>query len=69
MDIDILYFGNEIFNSDRLTIPHPYIQERRFVLEPLTEILPNFIHPVLNKTNKQLREECKDWSSIKLYEK
>ncbi|MCL6260749.1 2-amino-4-hydroxy-6-hydroxymethyldihydropteridine diphosphokinase [Aquiflexum sp. TKW24L] len=69
MDIDILYFGNEIFNSDRLKIPHPYIQDRRFVLEPLVEILPDLEHPVLIKTNKELLELCLDNSSVKAFTK
>jgi 2-amino-4-hydroxy-6-hydroxymethyldihydropteridine diphosphokinase len=67
MDIDILYFGNEKFQSERLTIPHPFLQERRFVLEPLAEILPDFVHPVLNKTNLELLENCLDKSSVKIY--
>ena len=67
MDIDILYFGNEKFHSERLTIPHPFLQERRFVLEPLSEILPDFVHPVLNKTNLELLENCLDKSSVKIY--
>lgn len=67
MDIDILYFGNEKFQSERLTIPHPFLQERRFVLEPLAEILPDFVHPVLNKTNRELLGNCLDKSSVKIY--
>ena len=69
MDIDILYLGNKIFNSERLTIPHTYIQDRRFVLEPLTEILPDQLHPVLNKTNKELLKICPDKSSVKHFKK
>ena len=69
MDIDILYFGNEKFQSERLTIPHPFLQERRFVLEPLAEILPDFIHPILNKSNRELLENCLDKSSVKIYVK
>lgn len=67
MDIDILYFGNEKFQSERLTIPHPFLQERRFVLEPLAEILPDFVHPILNKANQELLENCLDKSSVKIY--
>jgi 2-amino-4-hydroxy-6-hydroxymethyldihydropteridine diphosphokinase len=66
MDIDILYFGNEKFQSERLTIPHPFLQERRFVLEPLAEILPDFVHPVLNKTNRELLAQCPDNSSVQV---
>jgi 2-amino-4-hydroxy-6-hydroxymethyldihydropteridine diphosphokinase len=64
MDIDILYFGNEIINTDRLNIPHPYIQDRRFVLEPLAEILPDYVHPVLNLTSKELLAQCLDNSTV-----
>ncbi|MCH7396805.1 2-amino-4-hydroxy-6-hydroxymethyldihydropteridine diphosphokinase [Belliella sp. DSM 107340] len=64
MDIDILYFGNEIINKHNLIVPHPYIAERRFVLVPLDEILPNFIHPVFNLTNKQLLDRCTDFCKV-----
>ena len=67
MDIDILYFGNKIFQSKRLNIPHPYIQDRRFVLEPLAEILPDFMHPILNIANRELLENCLDRSIVKIY--
>jgi 2-amino-4-hydroxy-6-hydroxymethyldihydropteridine diphosphokinase len=59
IDIDILFFGNRIINSNNLIIPHPYIQERRFVMQPLAEILPNYVHPVLNKDIKTLLMELK----------
>ncbi|MDP4679349.1 MAG: 2-amino-4-hydroxy-6-hydroxymethyldihydropteridine diphosphokinase [Cyclobacteriaceae bacterium] len=60
IDIDILYFNQEIYYSPELVVPHPEIQNRRFTLEPLVEISPNYIHPVLNKTNKELLGECGD---------
>jgi 2-amino-4-hydroxy-6-hydroxymethyldihydropteridine diphosphokinase len=69
MDIDILYFGDEIFQSKRLTIPHPFLQERRFVLEPLSEILPDFVHPVLKQTNQELLLKCPDNSLVTPYKK
>ncbi|MBK7650939.1 MAG: 2-amino-4-hydroxy-6-hydroxymethyldihydropteridine diphosphokinase [Flammeovirgaceae bacterium] len=56
IDIDLLYVETEIINSAELTLPHPGIAHRRFVLEPLTEIAPNFIHPVLNKNHIKLLE-------------
>lgn len=69
MDIDILYFGNKIINNSDLIIPHPYIQDRRFVLEPLNEIIPDFSHPLLAKKQNELLELCKDFSQVVVFEK
>jgi len=49
MDIDIIFYDNEIIKTDILEIPHPRMHERDFVLNPLSEICPNFVHPVLKK--------------------
>ena len=59
IDIDILFYGNEIFQSDQLTIPHPEIQKRKFVLKSLNEICPDLVHPVLNMKISQIILECK----------
>jgi len=56
IDIDILLFGNSIVEESGLTIPHPAMQERRFVLEPLAEIAPGVIHPELKRTIRELRD-------------
>jgi len=56
IDIDILLFGDEIVNSSELSIPHPAMHERRFVLVPLAEIGPEMRHPVLKKTVRELIE-------------
>jgi 2-amino-4-hydroxy-6-hydroxymethyldihydropteridine diphosphokinase len=56
IDIDILLFGNSIVETRGLTIPHPALHERRFVLEPLTEIAPEVWHPVLKKTVREMRD-------------
>lgn len=65
IDIDILFIEDEVINTDTLKVPHPFIQERRFTLEPLTEILPNFVHPVLNQTLSDLLLQCKDPLTVK----
>jgi 2-amino-4-hydroxy-6-hydroxymethyldihydropteridine diphosphokinase len=54
IDIDILLFGDKIVDSAKLTIPHPAMHERRFVLEPLAEIAPEALHPALKKTIREL---------------
>ena len=67
IDLDIIYFNNDIVNNHLLTIPHPKLSERRFVLLPLVEIDPDYIHPILNKTNTTLLKECGD--SLSVYKK
>ena len=60
IDIDILFFDNIIVNSKSLEIPHPRIQLRKFVLTPMLELTPDLIHPILNKSIRQLELECVD---------
>jgi 2-amino-4-hydroxy-6-hydroxymethyldihydropteridine diphosphokinase len=60
IDIDILYYNNDIIHSEDLQVPHPYIQERNFTLIPLAEIAADYIHPIFKKTNKELLDESKD---------
>jgi 2-amino-4-hydroxy-6-hydroxymethyldihydropteridine diphosphokinase len=64
IDIDILFFNDAIISSDKLTIPHPYLHQRKFVLEPLAEINPGFIHPKLKKDIARLLLECEDAYSV-----
>ncbi len=54
IDIDILFYDDLILKKDHLEIPHPLIQEREFVLNPLMDLDPNFVHPILKKTIKEL---------------
>lgn len=57
IDIDILFYDDLAYKDDFLTIPHPFIQERKFVLEPLLDLDPNLIHPVFKKTVRQFYEK------------
>jgi len=54
IDIDILFFGNDVLDTPELTVPHPTMHQRRFVLQPLAEIAPAFVHPVLKRTVQEL---------------
>ena len=64
IDIDILLYGREIIKTASLQIPHPLIQDRRFVLVPFCEIAPEMVHPVIKKTFAELLEECSDKSAV-----
>jgi 2-amino-4-hydroxy-6-hydroxymethyldihydropteridine diphosphokinase len=65
IDIDILFFNDDIINEPNLIVPHPQLQNRRFALAPMHEIAPELVHPVLNKTIAQLLAECKDELPVK----
>jgi 2-amino-4-hydroxy-6-hydroxymethyldihydropteridine diphosphokinase len=65
IDIDILFYDHMVIEEPGLSIPHPRIADRRFVLEPLNEISPGFEHPVLHKTIHQLLLECTDELAVK----
>ncbi len=67
IDIDILFFNKEIIEQEHLSIPHPQIQNRRFVLVPLNQLSPNLKHPVLNKTVHQLLINCPDRLNVKKF--
>ncbi|MBC3784467.1 2-amino-4-hydroxy-6-hydroxymethyldihydropteridine diphosphokinase [Spirosoma utsteinense] len=64
IDIDILYYGDQIIQSEILTVPHPFLHERRFTLVPLAEIAPNFVHPILQKTTIDLLATCTDTGDV-----
>ncbi|RUT73534.1 2-amino-4-hydroxy-6-hydroxymethyldihydropteridine diphosphokinase [Ancylomarina longa] len=67
IDIDILFYDSQIYHSDHLEIPHPRIQERMFALMPMNEILPDLVHPILNKTINELFNECQDKLEVKRF--
>ncbi len=64
IDIDILFYGERIIDIENLKIPHPHIQKRRFILVPLSEILPKMQHPLLKKTNQELLNMVKDEGKV-----
>lgn len=68
IDIDILTFGDQIITSEHLTIPHPHMNNRLFVLMPLGEIAPDFRHPKSKKTIQQIMDYCEDESSVIIYQ-
>jgi 2-amino-4-hydroxy-6-hydroxymethyldihydropteridine diphosphokinase len=67
IDIDVLYYNNEIISTENLAVPHPFIQERKFVLVPLCEIAPTFIHPKLKQSNFELLKKCQDSGEITIF--
>jgi len=66
MDIDILFYGKEIVKTDNLTIPHPKLHERLFVLMPMSEIAGDYIHPVMKKNIIELLKICPDTSKVRI---
>jgi 2-amino-4-hydroxy-6-hydroxymethyldihydropteridine diphosphokinase len=69
MDIDILYFGDCVMDTEQLKIPHPFMAQRKFVLIPLAELLPKKVHPVSGLNTLQMLENCDDLSEVSLLEK
>ncbi len=65
MDVDIIYFNEDVLEDEKITVPHPRLQERKFVLTPLAEVLPEFVHPVLKKSSVELLKDCQDTAMVK----
>ena len=60
IDIDVLFYGDETIDTIDLIVPHPHIQDRNFVLYPLAEILPDYVHPIFMNTMRELKKRCED---------
>ena len=65
LDVDIVYFNGDIISTEHLTIPHPRMQERNFVLKPLADIAPQHYHPILKKDTRNLLQQSKDIHPLK----
>lgn len=69
IDIDIIFFNHQVLNEPDLVVPHPEMSKRRFVLEPLNQVIPAYIHPIYYKTVKELLAECTDPLPVKQIQK
>lgn len=67
IDVDILFFNDEVIVSPNLHIPHPRLHLRKFVLKPLLEVAANHLHPLLKKKISELYEQCEDQGEVTLY--
>lgn len=67
IDIDLLFYGDRIIDTVSLQVPHPGIPARRFILEPMTELAPSFVHPILEKDIQTLLRECEDMNPVSVY--
>src|SRR5256885_10634227 len=68
IDLDLLLYGEVESSTEFLKLPHPCLHERRFVLEPLVEIAPRLVHPLLKSTTAELLEKVEDKSEVKRWE-
>jgi len=64
IDLDLLIYKDQQLEAEFLTVPHPRLHSRRFVLVPLNELVPNLVHPVLEKSISELLSQTKDWSNV-----
>lgn len=68
IDIDILFIDNQVIKTENLVVPHPFLHLRKFTLLPLIEIIPEFIHPIFDKSVSQLLDELDDDLSVRKVE-
>ena len=68
LDIDLLFYANQIIQTPQLTLPHPQLHLRNFVLVPLLDVAPDFVHPVLQRTIRELYEDCPDTLAVNSYQ-
>ena len=64
-DIDVLFLNDEVIETETLVLPHPRLHLRKFTLLPLAELIPDFVHPTLNKTIQELLVACEDNSEVR----
>lgn len=69
IDIDIIFYGNQVVKQKNLEIPHKEMTNRMFVLKPLNEVIPDFVHPVLGQTVTQLLDKTKDTLKVEIWKK
>jgi len=67
IDIDILFYGSQILETEHLIIPHPFLQERNFVLIPMAELTPEFKHPISNLSMQTLKRNSKDLLKVEVF--
>ena len=67
IDIDIIFYGNQKIESEILSVPHPRMQDRAFVLVPFLELIPDFVHPTLGKTISKIYDELEEVEDVFLY--
>lgn len=65
IDLDVLFYNDTIIDSPELKVPHPHLQDRKFVLIPLQEIAPTYVHPLFKKNITTLTAECKDLLEVR----
>lgn len=67
IDIDLLYYDDLVQQTPTLTLPHPYLHERRFTLVPLADVAPDYRHPILGKTTTELLAGCPDAGAVTIF--